>query len=41
MKADNLNIAKLVRPDEGLIHRSIYNDQDTYQAELTQIFARC
>jgi phenylpropionate dioxygenase-like ring-hydroxylating dioxygenase large terminal subunit len=33
--------ARLVRPDEGLIDRSIFTDEDIYQLELERIFGRC
>jgi nitrite reductase/ring-hydroxylating ferredoxin subunit len=33
--------AQLVRPDEGLVDRSIFTDEDIYQLELERIFGRC
>lgn len=33
-------IRQLVRPDDGVLHSSIYSDPDVYQLELTRIFAR-
>ena len=36
-----IDLSELVRPDEGLIDRRIFFDDDIYQQELEQIFARC
>ncbi|MDK0524230.1 aromatic ring-hydroxylating dioxygenase subunit alpha [Streptomyces sp. ML-6] len=35
-----LDIGKLVQPDKGLIHPSIYTDPEVYEAELEHVFAR-
>jgi len=35
------DVAKLVDTDKGLISRRIFVEQDIYQQELEQIFARC
>ncbi|GAA2646253.1 aromatic ring-hydroxylating dioxygenase subunit alpha [Streptomyces vastus] len=35
-----LDIDRLVRSDEGLIHPSIYSDPEIYQLELERVFAR-
>jgi phenylpropionate dioxygenase-like ring-hydroxylating dioxygenase large terminal subunit len=37
----HLRMSELVRPDEGLVDRRIFSDEDVYQQELEQIFARC
>lgn len=36
-----MDLSKLVRPDEGLVNRKIFTDDDIYQQELKNIFARC
>ncbi|MCO7636628.1 aromatic ring-hydroxylating dioxygenase subunit alpha [Pseudomonas sp. S 311-6] len=35
-----LRLDRLVRPDEGFIHASVYSDENIYQLELSRIFAR-
>jgi len=43
-RVDTMGVAerlrKLVRPDEGVIHASVYSDPEIYQLELSRIFAR-
>lgn len=36
-----VQVSGLVRPDEGLIDRRIFSDEEIYQQELERIFARC
>ncbi len=33
-------LKRLVQPDEGVIHSSVYSDEEIYQLELSRIFAR-
>jgi phenylpropionate dioxygenase-like ring-hydroxylating dioxygenase large terminal subunit len=41
MDVKALGLRRLVRPEEGLVGRAIFADEDIYRAELAQVFGKC